>query len=209
MAIDRKRLVLRLPLSTADRSGFLAQVNRSGRPFIYPTETFYALGCLATNDQAIKQIFQIKKRSTKMPLLVLIGSLEQLQQFCGPLTKAQLIFLETHWPAPLSVILPAKRLSPFLNQQGHDVAFRMTSHTEVRGLIQDSDAPWVGTSANISRMMPFSNFNEVYSQFSPQIGLWLNGGDCPGGKASTLVALHKNGSIQIHRQGAYDISSFP
>ena len=81
--------MFQLPLSLQDRRALLGQIQEPGKVFVYPTETFYALGCLATDDQAIAEIYRIKERSSHLPLLVLISDFEQLAQFGQPLTAPQ------------------------------------------------------------------------------------------------------------------------
>ena len=40
----------------------------------FPTESFYGLGVDATNANAIKRLFKIKKRDPDLPILILISS---------------------------------------------------------------------------------------------------------------------------------------
>ena len=48
-----------------------AGVLNSGGVIIYPTETLYGMGALATNESAIAKIFEIKERAYGKPLLTL------------------------------------------------------------------------------------------------------------------------------------------
>ena len=48
------------------------------KTFIYPTETFYALGCRADCNDAIEKIYRLKKREKNKPLLVLVDSWQML-----------------------------------------------------------------------------------------------------------------------------------
>ncbi len=49
-----------------------AIVSRGG-VIAYPTETIYGLGADATNEQAIRRIFEIKGRNFSNPISVIIG----------------------------------------------------------------------------------------------------------------------------------------
>ena len=51
------------------------------KTFIYPTETFYALGCRADCNDAIEKIYRLKKREKNKPLLVLVDSWQMLNKY--------------------------------------------------------------------------------------------------------------------------------
>jgi len=42
--------------------------------FIYPTDTVYGLGCKATDKKSIQELFKLKKRDKKKPMIVLVSS---------------------------------------------------------------------------------------------------------------------------------------
>ncbi|KAF0157934.1 MAG: tRNA threonylcarbamoyladenosine biosynthesis protein [Syntrophaceae bacterium] len=54
-----------------------AIVSRGG-VIAYPTETIYGLGVDATNDQAIRRIFEIKGRNFNNPISVIIGNAQDV-----------------------------------------------------------------------------------------------------------------------------------
>jgi len=194
---------LRLPLSEDQTQKFLGMIKEPGRVFVYPTESFYALGCLANDDAAVQKIFAIKQRASHLPLLVLVSSLTQLRQFTDRLTDAQEAFLVKHMPGPLSVILPSKGLSSFLNRSGSHVAFRVVGVEEIGRLIGLSGCPWVGTSANLSQQPSSSQLGAVTSWLSDDIDLCLDGGDSPGGLPSTVLKLEPDGTVKILRPGRW------
>jgi len=195
--------VFRLPLTAGESQRFVQAAQQPGKVFVYPTESFYALGCLATDDLAVQQIFTLKQRPDHLPLLVLVSGFDQLRQFSGPLSSVQENFLSSHWPGPLSVLLPACGLSKHLNPTGGPVAFRMPPVPDIRRLIQLTGVPWVGTSANLSRSPSLTDLTEVRSWLGDQVDLWIDGGDCPGGLASTVLSLDEQGGIKILRQGQW------
>ena len=48
---------------------------------IYPTETFYALGCLATMHQAVEKIISAKGRPADKPLPLIVSDWEMAERF--------------------------------------------------------------------------------------------------------------------------------
>jgi L-threonylcarbamoyladenylate synthase len=78
---------------------------RKGKVVVYPTDTIYGLGCLATNKKAIKRIYKIKKREKGKALLILVSSLAMVKKYCY-VSKEQEKFLRMAWK-----ISPSPRLS--------------------------------------------------------------------------------------------------
>ena len=68
-------------------------VLRKGGVILYPTDTVWGLGCDATNPEAVRKVFAIKRRSDAKALITLVGSLAQLERTvdCIPEVAYQLI----------------------------------------------------------------------------------------------------------------------
>ena len=52
----------------------------NGGIFIYPTETVWALGCIALNKSSVDKIYQLKKREKSKPLICLIDNFERISK---------------------------------------------------------------------------------------------------------------------------------
>ena len=65
----------------------------SQKIFIYPTETFYALGCSAYCGKSIEKIYNLKQREKNKPLLVLVENWEMLKKYAS-ITKLQFKSIE-------------------------------------------------------------------------------------------------------------------
>ena len=57
------------------------EVLRAGGVILYPTDTVWGLGCDATNEKAVKRIFDIKRRADAKAMLVLIDNPAKLQSY--------------------------------------------------------------------------------------------------------------------------------
>ncbi|MHB9055297.1 MAG: L-threonylcarbamoyladenylate synthase, partial [Paludibacteraceae bacterium] len=57
------------------------EVLRKGGVILYPTDTIWGLGCDATNEEAVKKIYEIKKREETKSMLVLVDSPAKLQAY--------------------------------------------------------------------------------------------------------------------------------
>ena len=50
------------------------QVMNEGGVILYPTDTIWGIGCDATNEEAVRRVYQIKQRSDSKAMLVLVDS---------------------------------------------------------------------------------------------------------------------------------------
>ena len=55
------------------------EVLQSGGTILYPTDTIWGIGCDATNPDAVRKIFEIKKREANKSLIILVESEKRLQ----------------------------------------------------------------------------------------------------------------------------------
>ncbi|MFA6582071.1 MAG: Sua5/YciO/YrdC/YwlC family protein, partial [Paludibacter sp.] len=57
------------------------EILRNGGVILYPTDTVWGLGCDATNEKAVKRIFEIKKRADAKAMLVLVDSAAKIEAY--------------------------------------------------------------------------------------------------------------------------------
>lgn len=104
--------------------------------FVYPTDTAYALGCVYTDQTAVRKIMQIKgRKDTKFTLIA--SSLHQVEQHFT-LSTAQRRLAKKYWPGPLSIVVSKK------------YAVRVPKQPIARALAKKLGAPLLATSLNIS-----------------------------------------------------------
>ncbi|MFP4214054.1 MAG: L-threonylcarbamoyladenylate synthase [Desulfohalobiaceae bacterium] len=182
-----------------------AQAVLKGKVLIYPTETFYALGCSALDSRACGLVFQHKFRAQAKPLPVLIGGLEQLQLLSSCSSQVDLQQLaDSFWPGPLSVLLPAKPGLPsqIQNEQGY-VSLRWTPHPIAQRLCLEAGRPLVATSANISLQPPAARPEDLDPDLLQKVDFFLDGRPLPaGGLPSTVVQIAGQNRLWVLRLGA-------
>ena len=49
------------------------EVLSNGGIILYPSDTIWGIGCDATNDKAVKKIYELKKRAKSKALIILIA----------------------------------------------------------------------------------------------------------------------------------------
>ena len=126
-----------------------ARFLRAGGVLIFPTETFYGMGCLATHAEAVARVYQLKCRPVHKPLPLLAAHTAQVDDVAE--LAAMPKGLAAFWPGPLTVLLPARACLPqaLVNAEGL-VAVRVTPHPLAAQLAVEAGGALTASSANLS-----------------------------------------------------------
>ena len=124
----------------------------NGDVVAFPTETVYGLGAVATEDKAVKKIFAAKGRPSDNPLIVHIGTKEEVALYAEHIPDVARKCMDAFWPGPLTLILQAKSnvLAPSVMAGLHTVGIRMPDHPVAQKLLQTLGKPLAAPSANRS-----------------------------------------------------------
>lgn len=126
-----------------------ARCLRLGGVVIFPTETFYGLGCLAADAAAVAQVYQLKRRPVHKPLPLMAADEAQVDAIAHLADMPQA--LRIFWPGSLTVLLPARgSLPPALVNARGQVAVRVTPHPLAAELARRAGGALTSSSANLS-----------------------------------------------------------
>ena len=122
----------------------------SGELVIFPTETVFGLGADATNDEAVKSIFKVKKRPRSNPIICHFKSIKQIEKYFI-LNKFEKKLGSKFWPGPLTIILKKKKnskISKLVSNNSILVGCRIPGNKLAKKLITLFDLPIAAPSAN-------------------------------------------------------------
>ena len=136
-------------------------VLNQGGLILYPTDTIWGIGCDATNSEAIKKVYALKKREEKKSLIILVESIAMLEKYVDNPSPELLSFIATAQKPTTAIFKNAINLPSILINEDGSIAVRIPKDDFCVGLIQQFEKPLVSTSANISREPSPQNFNEV------------------------------------------------
>ena len=152
-----------------------------------PTETYYGLAVSPTDTAALQRLMELKGRPADKPILVLIGSSDQLPQLVRSVPPAAALLMELFWPGPLTIVFPAAPDLPALLTAGTGtIGVRQSPLLQLQHLLQGT-GPVTGTSANRSSEPPLDDAAAVQRTLGAGVELILDGGRTPGGLPSTMV----------------------
>ena len=121
-----------------------------GGVILYPTDTIWGIGCDATNPEAVKRVYDIKRRADSKAMLVLVDSAVKVDFYVSevPDVAWDLIELATR---PLTIIYDgARNLAPNLLAEDGSVGIRVTQERFSQQLCRQYRKAIVSTSANLS-----------------------------------------------------------
>jgi L-threonylcarbamoyladenylate synthase len=178
-----------------------ASVILSGGMVAVPTESFYGLAVNPTDVKAIKRLFDVKKRRGNQPVLILIPTVEHLDQYVIHVPEMARRLVNEFWPGGLTLLFEAKtNLPPELTAGTAKIGVRLSSHPVPTGLARAVDGAITGTSANISGQPACSSAEEVLQHLGERVDLILDGGETAGGRGSTVLDVTMDPPVVV-REG--------
>ena len=187
--------------SPADLDAAAELLGRGGL-VAFPTETVYGLGALALEPLAVRAIYAAKGRAATNPLIVHVLGEDDARPLCArwPLEAQELA--TRFWPGPLTIVLPrTDRVPDEVTGGGPTVAVRAPAHPAARKLLARVGAPLAAPSANRSEHVSPTTARHVLRDLNGRIDAVVDGGRCPVGIESTVVALTPQGA-RLLRAGA-------
>jgi L-threonylcarbamoyladenylate synthase len=174
---------------------------RNGGLVAFPTETVYGLGADADNAQAVRAIFKVKGRPEFHPLIVHLGSGDQIGTWAVDIPDEAFLLIRTFWPGPLTLILKrAHRVLKEVTGGQETVGLRVPDHKTALSMLREFGGGVAAPSANrFGRVSPTSA-DHVRRDLGTDVDYILDGGDCEVGLESTIVDF-SSGEPSILRPG--------
>ena len=178
------------------------EVMQNGGVILYPTDTVWGIGCDATNEEAVKRVYEIKRRTDSKAMLVLVDSPVKVDFYVQdvPQVAWDLIDLATK---PLTIIYDgARNLAANLVAADGSVGIRVTKEDFSRELCFRFRKAIVSTSANISGLPAPSVFNDISEEIKQAVDYVVDYRREETGhpKPSSIIKLGKGGEVKIIRE---------
>lgn len=184
----------------ADMAEALATLNRGGI-ILYPTDTVWGIGCDATNAEAVKRIYELKKRADSKSMLMLVGSEGELQRTVEQVPETAWMLIEAA-VNPLTIIYDKpKGVAENLCAEDGSIGIRITGELFSRTLCQRLRRPLVSTSANVSGKKTPRTFSEIDDEILQGVDYVVKYGryDKTPHKPSNIIKVSDNGVIKVIR----------
>lgn len=177
-----------------------AMALKNGYLVAFPTETVYGLGADATNQDAVSRIFSIKNRPINHPLILHLGSINEIENWAIEIPDYAYKLANKYWPGPMTLILNRKsNVKDFVTGGQETVGIRIPNHEIALSLLQEfkkiGSGAIVAPSANKFGKVSPTSFEHVSQELLNDLDsndLILDGGQCQIGVESSIIDCTKN-----------------
>lgn len=177
-------------LLDAAQNGVIEEAARllaNGFLVVFPTDTVYGVGAAVQNSEAVMNIYRAKGRPIRKGIPVLIADRRNLADIVGTIPEAVKPLIERYWPGPLTLVLARRPELPAVLSPNEGVAVRLPDGDIARQLISAAGGALAVSSANLSSEPPSRSAQEAYRALGGRAALIIDGGQSPGGTASTVL----------------------
>ncbi|MBE9468569.1 MAG: threonylcarbamoyl-AMP synthase [Bacteroidetes bacterium] len=178
------------------------QVLQNGGLILYPTDTIWGIGCDATNPEAVKKVFSLKKRSDSKSLIILIDNINHISKYADSVPDIAYDLIE-YSEKPVTIIFEkAKNLAKNLISIDESIAIRVTKDEFCSRLISKFNKPIVSTSANLSGDKYPQSFLDITPEIVEKVDYvveWRQE-EISLAQPSSILKLWNSGQIKIIRK---------
>ena len=181
------------------------EVLRKGGVILYPTDTVWGIGCDATNEEAVKRVYEIKQRDDSKALICLVDSDARLQRYVRnvPDVAWQLIDSIQEGGKPTTLVLDgAVNLAANLIAEDGSIGIRITQESFSKELCFRFQKALVSTSANISGQPAAQNYRDISPELLEAVDYvcWSRRQEHQPHQPSSIIRLRQGGEVEIIRK---------
>lgn len=177
-------------------------VLKRGGVILYPTDTIWGIGCDATNSEAVKKVYEIKRRADNKALIVLTDSMTKVDFYVDDVPDIAYDLVDLS-EKPLTIIYSgARNLAPELMGEDGTVGIRVTREPFSQTLCHRYRKAIVSTSANVSGESSPALFAEISEEIKQAVDYIVEArqDETDAARASSIIKLGKGGLVQIIRE---------
>lgn len=170
--------------------------------FVYPTETFYAIGACYDDGPSLERIFNMKGRALSNPLPLLVPDIGFLPKITDRISDAAESLAERFWPGPLTLVFKARQdLNALVTAGTGKVGCRISGLASMNRVLKRVNISITTTSANLSGQKSAALIKEIDGSVLNAVDVIVDGGQTTGGLPSTVLDVSEE-PFKILRNGA-------
>ncbi|MBI2281620.1 MAG: threonylcarbamoyl-AMP synthase [Bacteroidetes bacterium] len=177
------------------------EVLKSGGLILYPTDTVWGIGCDATNEEAVKKIYELKQRNDSKSMIVIIANDAMLNKHVVEVPDLAWDIIDIS-DKPTTIIYPkAKNLAKNVIAEDGSIGIRMVKEGFCNQLVYKFNKPIVSTSANVSDFPTPLYFQEISNKIIDSVDYVVDQKfDSGNHQSSSIIQLGLSGEIRIIRK---------
>lgn len=181
----------------------IVQCLEQGGVITYVTDTVWGLGCLPENENAVKKIYDIKKRETQKPLILMSNDIYNLLDYVKPIPKIGQILIKKYFPGALTIVTDKSEKTPdYVTSGMQTVGIRVPDNKIFREICEIiPNHVLATTSANLSHQPSAKTYEQAVKNMSGLADMIIpDYGYSAKGLESTVAGVINN-ELRIFRQG--------
>jgi tRNA threonylcarbamoyl adenosine modification protein (Sua5/YciO/YrdC/YwlC family) len=184
----------------------VVDILKRGGIVIYPTDTFYGMGCDIMNKKAIEKIYQLKQRNKNIPFSFICSSLKNISHYAKVSNYAYKT-MKRLLPGPYTFILEGSKLVPKIMLTKRKTAgIRVPDSPICLALVNELENPLLTTSAAKPDGSIFHDASLLHDYFGKRVDAVIDGSIVPGQPSSVISLI--DDVPEIIREGLGDVSLF-
>jgi tRNA threonylcarbamoyl adenosine modification protein (Sua5/YciO/YrdC/YwlC family) len=184
----------------------VVEILRGGGIVVYPTDTYYGIGCDLLQQRAIERIYQLKRRDHAKPFSFICSDLTNISQYAKVSNYAYRT-MRRLLPGPYTFILEGSKLVPKIMLTKRKTAgIRVPDNEICLALVRELGHPIITTSATTAEGEVVPDASLIHDHFGRQVDAVIDGGPVTG-EPSSVVSLIGD-TPEVIRAGAGDVSAF-
>ena len=167
-----------------------AEIVRNGGIIVYPTDSFYALGCRVGDKTAVERIRAIRQVGPRHHFALVCRDLAEIAIY-AKVDNQQFRLLKSSTPGSYTFILEATREVPrrLQHPRRKTIGLRVPDHKVVRALLAELGEPLVSSTLLLpGEEEPLNDAFDIRQRLEHQVDLVIDGGPC-GIEPTTVVNL--------------------
>lgn len=177
-------------------------VLRKGGLILYPTDTVWGIGCDASNAQAVKKVFALKRRADSKALITLVADIDMLYRVVDTVPEVAVQLIEVS-DRPVTIVYDKGiGVAPELLAADGSIAVRVTNESFSKSLCKRFRRPLVSTSANISSSPTPLSFSQISKEIIDGVDYVCHyaQNDTRQNKPSLIIKISESGEFKFLRK---------
>ena len=192
--------ILKTDIDKSDEKviGKAIDVLSDGGVILYPTDTVYGLGANIFDNEAVKRVFEIKRRSLLKPLSILVSSTDAID-LVAKVSSSQKEVINNYLPGPYTFILEKKKLVPRTVTSGSSFVGVRVPDSEIARKLSGL-FPITTTSANLADKEVLSKPDDILKQLNCDVDLVIDAGPVKSRRPSVIIDYIEKDNPKIVRR---------
>ena len=174
----------------------------------YPTDSCYALGCLATAAKTVERMRRLRGMDARHHLTLMCRDVSEISKY-AILGDAHFRLIKRATPGSYTFILRARREVPrrVVHPRRKTIGVRIPGHAVAHALLAELDAPMLSTTLVLEGdQLPLDDAQEIRARLERSVELVIDAGSC-GVEPSTVIDLTGDAPLVV-RVGKGSLAPF-